>query len=332
MKKRKILVTGGAGFIGSNIVLDQLAKGNDVWVIDSLITGSMANLKVFENNPAFRFDQDDLCTWSKLPEAVAWADRIFHMAATVGQKLVLKQPVLTVTNNIDGCESILKAMVKMKSKAFLLIASTSELYAHSKENPDGTVSETALISFDTAVVQQNTYPLAKLTNEVMGLSYAYEFGIKCTIARIFNSIGPNQTPAYGMVVPNFVNQALSQAPLTVYGDGLQTRSFIDVRDTANILDLILDHPESTNQIYNVGQDKECSILELARLIIKKTGSASKIRFVPYEEAYFGLPFIDVRRRQPDASKLKKLTGYSPKWTLDETIEYILTNREKQAFK
>ncbi|MEI8366305.1 MAG: NAD-dependent epimerase/dehydratase family protein [Parachlamydiaceae bacterium] len=333
MEKRKILITGGAGFIGSNIAANELAKGHDVWVVDSLITGQLGNIQPYLKNPAFRFDQADISTWAKMPQAVSWADRIFHMAATVGQKYVLKHPVYTITNNIDGTEAIFKAMADTKTRARLVIASTSELYCHSKENPDGTVSETAEITMNTKVFQQATYPVGKLVNEVMGLSYAFEKGIHMTIARIFNTIGMNQSPAYGMVVPNFIDQALSQQPLTVYGDGLQSRSFIDARDTAVALDLLLDHPESSSEIYNVGQSKECNILDLARLIIKKTGSTSTIRYVSYEEAYFGLPFIDVRRRQPDTRKINKLTGFTPRWTLDDTIEMILQEKlNKQGCK
>ncbi|MEI8124942.1 MAG: NAD-dependent epimerase/dehydratase family protein [Parachlamydiaceae bacterium] len=331
MKKRKILVTGGAGFIGSNLVAEQLAKGNEVWAVDNLITGNTKNIGEALANPSFRFDEADIVSWNKLTEAVKWADRIFHMAASVGQKFVLKHPILTITNNIEGCQKILEAMVETGSKAALLIASTSELYCHSKENPDGTVSETAAITLMTRAFQQETYPVAKLSNEVMGLSYAFEKEIHCTIARIFNTVGINQTPAYGMVLPTFIDQALSQKPLTVYGDGLQKRSFVDVRDTIIALDLLLDYPESSGQIFNVGDDKECSVLDLAKLVIKQTGSSSDIRFVSYEEAYGGIPFIDVRRRQPDLKKIKKLTHFSPRWTLEDTIDSIVSKKKSQGY-
>jgi UDP-glucose 4-epimerase len=326
MKQKNILITGGAGFIGSNLAAYQLAKGNQVCIVDNLITGRMSNLEPLLKNPALRFEKADIADWKNLPEIVEWADYIFHMAGSVGQFFVLNHPIFTLSNNIHGCEAILKAMEKSNPKARLLIASTSELYVHSKENPDGTVSEDAIVSIFSDNFLQETYPVGKLVNEIMTQSYAYEKGLHCTIARIFNTVGVNQTGAYGMVVPSFIKQALSHQPLNVYGDGLQTRSFSDVRDTINALDLLLNTPESKGQIVNVGNDKECSILELAHLVLKKTNSPSEIRHVSYEEAY-GVPFTDVRRRQPDLKKLKRLTGFKERYTLADTIDSILETQK-----
>lgn len=329
MEKKNILVTGGAGFIGSNIVADQLAKGHHVAAVDNLVTGRMENLALSLKNPAFKFYQADLNQWDQIEEIIAWADCIFHMAGSVGQRFVLKNPVYTISNNIHGCENILKAMAKVNPKARLLIASTSELYCHSQENPDGTVSEDAIVSIHADNFLQETYPIGKLVNEVMALSFAYEKGLHCTIARIFNTIGVNQSGAYGMVVPTFIKQALKNEPITIYGDGKQTRSFSDVRDTINALDLLISTPQSKGEVVNVGNDKECSINALADLIKKKTQSQSKIVYMSYEDAY-GVPFTDVRRRQPDLKKLKRLTNYQEKWTLADTIDSILENLSKKS--
>lgn len=321
-----ILITGGAGFIGSNMANYQLKKGHKVWVVDSLVTGRLSNIEPLLSNPNMHFDQADLIEWKDLQKAVEWADYIFHYAGSVGQKFVLKNPVYTITNNIHGCESVLKAMAKSNKSARLIITSTSELYCHSQENPDGTVSEDAITSFLPNNFLQDTYPVGKLVNEIMSLAYAHEKGLHCTIARIFNTIGVNQSSAYGMVVPTFIEQAINNKPLTVYGDGLQTRSFSDVRDTNTALDLLLRASGSKGEIVNVGNDKECRIIDLANLVRKKTGCSSGIVYVPYKEAY-GAMFVDVLRRQPNLSKLKKLTDFEQKWTLEDTIDHILAQKK-----
>lgn len=326
MEKKHVLVTGGAGFIGSNMAAFQLEKGNDVWVVDSLITGRKSNIDPFLLNPSFRYDQADLSAWPNMLKAVEWADTIFHFAGSVGQRFVLKNPTYTISNNIHACEEVLKAMEQVKSKAPILLASTSELYCHSIENPDGTVSEDAIMNFLPNNFLQDTYPVGKFANEIMGLSYGYEKGLYCTIARIFNTIGVNQSLSYGMVVPNFIEQATNNKPITIFGDGLQTRSFSDVRDTITALDLLINTPKSRGEVVNVGNDKECRIIDLANLIKKMTNSQSDIVHMSYEEAY-GVPFTDVRRRQPDLRKLKKLTGYQEKWTLENTIDSILSAKK-----
>ena len=322
MKKKHVLITGGAGFIGSNLVSDQLAKGHEVCVIDNLVTGRISNIESHLKNPALRFIQADIVECKNLSEVVEWADWIFHMAASVGQRYVLSHPVSTLSNNICSCEMILKAMSEFNPQARLLIASTSELYCKSRENLDGTVSEDAIISIHSENFLQDTYPVGKLVNEVMAQAFSYEKNLSCTVARIFNTIGINQTSAYGMAVPTFIKQALNHQPITVYGDGLQSRSFVDVRDTVRALDLLLENSASKGEIVNVGNDEECSILDLASLIKKKTNSPSEIIHLSYQEAY-GVPFQDVRRRKPDLKKLKHLTGYQKHWTLEDTIDSIL---------
>lgn len=320
---RKILITGGSGFIGSHMAAFQLNQGNRVWVVDNLITGRLSNIQSLLSHQYFQFDNSEISLWHDLPKAVEWADEIYHFAGSVGQKFVLSHPIYTISNNIHGCEEIVKSMAAMNKNAKLLITSTSELYCHSKENDDGTVSEDAVMSFLPNNFLQDTYPVGKLVNEIMALAYSYEKGLHCTIARVFNTIGVNQSLSYGMVVPTFIHQALQNIPLTIYGDGLQTRSFSDVRDTVAALDLLMKSPNSCGEIVNVGNDKECRILDLAKLIIEKTNSKSQLTYISYEEAY-GVPFTDVKRRQPCLKKLRQLTGFQQKWALSDTIDSILS--------
>ncbi len=319
-----VLITGGAGFIGSNLAELLLSKGDKVWVVDNLQTGQMKNIQPFEKNKNFQFSNADICEWDELKKAVQWADRIYHLAANIGQKKVLANPLQTISNNIRGCEVILDAMHATKSKAKILISSTSELYYHSENDSEGRVKENAMIKFHSGKFRQEAYSLSKLVNEVMLLGYAHAMGIHCVIARVFNTIGVNQCATYGMVVPSFIEQALANQPLTVFGDGKQKRSFSDVRDTVQALYLLLESPEAKGEVVNVGNDVECSILDLAKLVKEITKSASEIKFLSYQEAYGVDEFEDVRRRRPNLHKLKSLTGFTPVYSLKETINEILS--------
>lgn len=329
MKKERILITGGLGFIGSNMAGYHLSKGREVWAIDNMKTAGIKNLEPHSGNPALRFDRADVRTWPYLRDAVKWADRIFHFAASVGQKFVLNNPVYTFINNVESCNKLLEAMEQTSAHARCLLASSSEVYSYCTENQKGIFSETEILGIPPGNCLQKTYPVSKLANEILALAYAYEKGFHCTIARIFNTIGVNQSPAYGMVVPTFIKQASSNQPLMIFGDGLQSRAFSDVRDTIQALDLLLDHSESKGEIYNVGGDWEYSIIDLAHLIIRKMNSHSEIRYLSYEEAH-GIPFIDIRKRQPNLEKLKALTGFTCRWTLEDTIDTILRAREKEV--
>lgn len=319
--KKNILVTGGAGFIGSNVVRHHLAKGNNVWTVDNLQTGRKSNIDSLLSDPSFQFNHADLRTWPKLQQAVDWADRIYHMAADVGQRFVIANPIGTLTNNIRSYEVVLEALSKSSSKPRLILASTSGLYAHSEADANGRFKEDAVTSFPSGEFIQQAYPIGKLVNEVMTLAYVHEKGLHCTIARIFNSIGLNQSPAYGFVVPTFIKQALANLPLTVFGDGLQRRSFINVRDTAAAMELLIENDKSKGEIVNVGYETDCSIIDLAKTIIKRTGSKSEIVYVPYQEAY-GMDFFDVRERRPNLEKLKRLTGFHSTRTLEQTIDEL----------
>ncbi len=321
MSGKKILVTGGAGFIGSHIVAHHMKEGDEVWVVDNLQTGRLENIEPYRINSHFQFDQADLRLWPKLEKAVGWATHIYHMIADVGQKYVITHPIDTLSNNIESFELVLQAAVKTGGRQKILLSSTSEIYGHSNIPSDGTIDEHAIVSFPSGEFVQQTYPISKLVNEIMALSYVHEKKLDCTIARIFNTIGLNQTSTYGMVFPNFIEEALSGRPITVYGNGSQSRSFCNVHDTVKGLTLILEHPKCVGQIINVGNDRECSILELAKLIKKQTKSSSEIVFIPYKEAY-GIDFVDIQKRRPNLKKLKKITGYQPEWTLEQTIEEV----------
>lgn len=324
---KNILVTGGAGFIGSHIVNHHIEKGDHVWAVDNLISGRTSNIKQFQNHPSFKFDQADVCNWPKMQEAVNWADGIYHMAAIVGQYHVLAKPIETLFNNVRSCESILEAMSKTQKKGRLLIASTSSVYIHSDTDVNGTSLENSKICFPSGIFIQEAYPLSKFTTEVMGLSALFENDVDCTIARIFNTIGVNQHSHYGMVVPSFIEQALKGLPITIYGTGKQTRCFMNVHDTVEVFNLLLENPKSKGEIYNVGNDLECSIIDLAKLVREITQSKSEIVYIPYKEAY-GIDFFDVQRRVPNLEKLKNLIEFRPKWTLEQTIQEIMESYKR----
>ncbi len=316
--REKVFVTGGAGFIGSWICKYHLDKGDEVWALDNLTTGREENLSSFRENSHFKFTQDNLLAWQDLPKAIEFATRIYHFAAIVGQKVVTTTPGIALEENIRGCEILLKTMADLKSKAKIIIASSSEVYGIGVES---SFKEDEIISFQPTQYIQNSYSLSKFENETMAQIYADRHGLFCVAARLFNTAGPRQTGRYGMVIPRFIQQCLKDEPLTVYGDGRQTRSFCHVLDTVTMLDLLLSHPESSGSVCNVGNDQEITILELAELIKKELGSKSEIVFIPYTDVY-GFNFKDVLRRKPDLTKMKKLLNFTPKRSLQEIIRSI----------
>jgi len=337
-----VLVTGGAGFIGSNLAEHHLNKGDKVHVVDDLSTGSVANLNAFQNHPHFRFTKADILVWDDLYKSVAWADRIYHMAAVVGVHKVLAEPIHCLATNIAGCERVLRAASANGWKPQIVIPSTAEVYGEAttagevvpSETEDfaGFCEDTELTIGSTAIKRWN-YPISKITNEALGLSYGQAFGMGVLIARLFNSVGPRQTGRYGMVLPRFVKQAVAGEPITVYGDGSQTRSFCDVRDTVMLLDSLAANPDSAGEIINVGNNREISIRELAGLVKELAQSTSPIVFIPYHEAY-GEGNVETYRRKPDLAKLFAHTTYRHQWTLEETIQDLIerekTNREDAA--
>lgn len=320
----RLLITGGAGFIGSHLATHHISNGDEVWVIDNLSTGSIANLKEVASNPLFRFTQADLLNCSELEKAVSWADGIYHLAAVVGQNVVITHPCQVITSNINGCLKLLEFLAE-KPSCRLLIASTSEVYG---QDGKSSFQEEAPLTFPSAECIQVNYPLSKYVNETMALSYVQEKKIECVIARLFNTTGPNQTGRYGMVVPRFISQALAGEPLTVFGDGSQTRSFCDVRDTISMLSRLMLTPGISGEIFNVGNDREISILDLAKLIVEQSKSNSSITFTSYEIAY-GMPFKDTLRRCPNLKKIQEKCGLMPNFTLEQTLDWMIKTKSQE---
>ncbi len=322
-----VLITGGAGFIGSHLAEHHLALGDHVYVVDNLSTGSLANLKPFRSHPAFRFAEADILHWDGLGEAVAWADRIYHMAAVVGVKKVLEDPVAVMAINMTGTERILRAIHHGGWNPEVIIASTSEVYGF---NPESSFAETANIVLPSAGRLRWTYAVTKLADEFLAFSYARKYGLHIVVVRLFNTIGPNQVGHYGMVVPSFVRQAVNNDPLTIFGEGDQTRSFCDVRDTVVALDRLAGCPEAWGEVVNVGNDQEISIRGLAELIVQRACSASPLHYMSYKDAY-GEEFEDVTHRRPVLNKLHALTGFMPEWKLSDTLDDLI-ERERSKIR
>ena len=312
-----VLITGGAGFIGSHIAEYHLNRGDQVYVIDDLSTGTMENIAGFMDNPHFQFEQDNILTCAHLARAVFWADRIYHMAAVIGFFRVLENPIDVLATNISGCERLLRAVAEDKWRPRVVIASSSSVYGGNTKVPHSEEDELILKS---AAHSLWSYSISKLADESFALAYIRKKNARINIVRFFNTIGPRQTGRYGMVVPRLVHQAISGKPLTVYGDGEQTRSFCDVRDTVAMLDALVNNDKSVNEIVNLGNDHETSINELALLIKKITQSDSLIEHVSYEEAYNEQLLDDTRRRVPCLNKLKSLVSYKHQWSLKDTIQ------------
>lgn len=320
-----VLVTGGAGFIGSHLVEYHLQRGDKVHAVDTLTTGKMENIAPFLEHPRLHFDQADILTWDGLEKSAAWADRIYHMAAEVGVYRVLAEPIKVMATNIAGCERVLRAVTVGGWKPQMVIASSSEVYGHT------TAAE--LREDDDLIIRSGArsrwnYAVSKLADEAIGLSYARKYGLPIAIVRFFNTTGPRQTGRYGMVVPRFVRQVIDNKPLTIYGDGNQTRSFCDVRDTVVALDLLAANPASAGEIVNVGNNREISIRELAELVRERAGSRSPLQFIPYLQAY-GEEFEDIPHRRPALDKLSRLTGFSHCWTLEATLDDLIA-RQRQS--
>ena len=314
-----ILITGGAGFIGSNLVAHHLAKGDTVHVVDNLSTGSLRNIEAFRTHPKFSFDQADLLVWKRLISAVVKADRIYHLAAIVGVKKVLLDPRAVMETNIAATDRLFRAADAAHPEIQILVASSSEVYGF---NTQPAFSETDDIVLRSAGRLRWCYAVTKLTDEYLAYAFMKSAGVHVSIVRLFNTIGLNQTGQYGMVVPNFVQQAVRNQPLSIFGDGTQTRSFCDVRDTIVNLDLLCTNPASNGEIVNVGNDAEISITDLAKLIIARSQSKSEIKYQSYEQAY-GLEFEDITHRRPILKKMYALTNHQPQWTLVQTIDSLI---------
>jgi UDP-glucose 4-epimerase len=314
----RVLITGGAGFIGSHLADAYLQRGDDVLVIDDLSTGTIENIRHLKKNPRFHYTIDSVHNQPVTAELVDQSDLIFHLAAAVGVKLIVESPVRTIETNVRGTEVILALANKKKKR--VLIASTSEVYGLSADVP---FREDGNLVMGPTTKGRWSYACSKAIDEFLALAYWREKKLPTTIVRLFNTVGPRQTGRYGMVIPTFVKQALAGRPITVYGDGKQTRCFGYVGDVVGALIKLMDRAESVGQVYNIGSDEEISIFKLAEKVKELTNSNSEIVFVPYDEAYEE-GFEDMPRRVPHISKIHQLVGFRPEMTLEGILQTVIS--------
>jgi UDP-glucose 4-epimerase len=315
----RILITGGAGFIGSHLSDTLLAAGHEVYVLDDLSTGSIDNISHLKGRPAFHYTIDSVFNDPLVAELVDRADVIFHLAAAVGVKLIVEQPVHTIETNVHGTEVILRHAAKKKKLVF--IASTSEVYGKSTAVP---YREDADLVMGATTRHRWAYACSKALDEFLALAYWKEKKLPTVICRFFNTVGPRQTGRYGMVVPTFVRQALAGEPITVFGDGTQSRSFTYVGDVVGALLKLMVEPRAIGEVFNLGNTEEVTIRALAERIKARTSSTSEIQVIPYDDAYEA-GFEDMPRRVPDLSKIARLIGYEAKVGLDEIIERVVAD-------
>jgi UDP-glucose 4-epimerase len=313
----RVLITGGAGFIGSHLADAYLQRGDDVLVIDDLSTGTIENIRHLKDHPRFNYTIDSVHNQPVTAELVDQSDVIFHLAAAVGVKLIVESPVRTIETNVRGTEVVLALANKKQKK--VLIASTSEVYGLSTDVP---FREDGNLVMGATTKGRWSYACSKAIDEFLALAYWREKKLPTIIVRLFNTVGPRQTGRYGMVIPTFVRQALAGRPITVYGNGKQTRCFGYVGDVTGALVKLMDHPESVGQVFNIGSSEEISILQLAEKVKELTESKSEIVFVPYDEAYEE-GFEDMPRRVPDISKIKQLVGFNPDMPLDGILQSVI---------
>jgi UDP-glucose 4-epimerase len=309
----KAFITGGAGFVGSHLAERLLALGHEVLVLDNLATGSIDNIAHLKSESRFSYVIDSVTNESLLAEMIDRCDVVYHLAAAVGVKLIVEQPVHTIETNVHGTEVVLKHA--NKKKKLVVIASTSEVYGKSTDVP---FREGADVVLGPSMKHRWAYACSKLIDEFLALAYWKEKKLPVVIARLFNTVGPRQTGQYGMVLPTFVRQALAGHPVTVFGDGTQSRSFTDVSDVVDALVALASEPRAVGEVFNIGNVGEISIRDLAARVVQLTRSTSPIHFIPYDQAYEE-GFEDMPRRVPDLSKLEALIGYQPKVQLDEII-------------
>jgi UDP-glucose 4-epimerase len=313
----RVLITGGAGFIGSHLSDLYVSRGDEVFVIDDLSTGSFQNIAHLKGHPLFRYTIDSVHNQPVMAELIDQCDVVFHLAAAVGVKLIVESPVRTIETNVRGTEVVLAQANKKKKK--VLVASTSEVYGLSSEVP---FREDGNLVMGATTKGRWSYACSKAIDEFLALAYWREKKLPTVVVRLFNTVGPRQTGQYGMVIPTFVKQALSGRPLTVYGDGSQTRCFGYVKDVVGALVALMDKEEAVGEVFNIGSSEEVSIMQLAERVKELTGSKSEIVTVPYDEAYEE-GFEDMPRRVPDTSKVSALTGFKPTVALDQILQSVI---------
>ncbi|MDY0356697.1 MAG: SDR family NAD(P)-dependent oxidoreductase [Sedimentisphaerales bacterium] len=320
----KALITGGAGFIGSHLAERLLSDGHDVVVLDNLSTGRLENIEAFREHVRFQFIRGDIRDTSLVQLLAAECDVIFHLAAAVGVQLIADDPVRTIETNIGGTETVLEIANKFNRR--ILIASTSEVYGKSESIPFR--EEDDLVLGSTSLSRWS-YACSKAVDEFLGQAYYQQYGLGVVIARFFNTIGPRQTGRYGMVVPRFVEWALKDEPICIYGTGAQSRCFCYVQDVVDAVVGLMQCDRAVGQIFNVGSSEEVSIKQLADKVVELTGSRSAQEFVPYEVAY-GRPIEDMMRRVPSTERIRRAIGWQPKTSLDETLRFIIAEHRGGA--
>jgi len=320
----KILITGGAGFIGSNLARKYLDRGDDVYVLDNLSTGKLDNIQYFleKYKKQFFFQNGTILEDDILMEMTGIVDYVIHLAAAVGVKYIIDNPLESMETNIVGTENVLKWARKFKKKVF--IASSSEVYGDQEKAP---LEEEDSVVYGPSVKLRWSYAASKLVDEFLALAYYRTLGFPVVICRFFNIIGPNQTGEYGMVVPRFIECALKERNIPVYGDGNQSRTFTYIEDAVDAIMKMMDSNKCVGQIMNIGGEEEIKIIDLAQRIVDLTGSKSKIELIPYKKVY-NSDFDDMKRRVPSLKKIKELIKYSPKYDLNRALKEIIEHRVK----
>lgn len=322
----KILITGGAGFIGSHLSDRLLERGDEVFVVDDLSTGSLANVEQHQDQEKFHLVVDTILNEAVMNELVFKCDQIYHMAAAVGVKLIMNRPVETLETNVKGTEMVLMLANRYKKK--VLIASSSEVYGKvmDGENTTHLLEDTDRLMGSTTK-RRWAYACSKALDEFLALAYYEEKKLPVIIVRLFNTVGPRQTGQYGMVIPNFVQKALIDKPITVYGGGSQSRSFTYMADVIDVLIKLMAEPEAVGKIFNVGNEEEVTIKDLALMVKEMTGSSSEIEYISYEKAY-GPGYEDMQRRCPDITRLKDFMNFKPKTDLKGIIQSVIDYYKK----
>jgi UDP-glucose 4-epimerase len=313
----RYLITGGAGFIGSHLADALVSRGDEVLVLDDLSTGRIENLASCLKSGAAEFVEGSILDEELVARCVGATDVCLHLAAAVGVELILERPLDSLIRNVRGSDIVISAVAANGSK--VLVASSSEVYG---KNNSGPLQETSDRILGPPTTSRWAYSTAKAFSEVLANAYAYEEGSEAIVVRFFNTVGPRQTGSYGMVLPRFVQQALAGEPLTVYGDGTQTRCFTHVTDVTEAVLCLCDEGAAIGKTFNIGSPNEISILELAQRVLERTGSASEVALVPYEMAY-AEGFEEIGRRHPDLSQIKRIAGWQPRRTIDDMIDDVV---------
>ena len=320
-RKFRALITGGAGFLGSHLAAALLENGHEVLILDDLSTGNIENIRGLRGHPGLQYWVDSIANKSLLAELVDECDIVFHLAAAVGVRLIVESPVRTIETNVNGTELVLKAASKKKKPVF--IASTSEVYGKNAQVP---FREDDDLVLGATTKGRWSYAASKLLDEFLALAYWKEKKLPVFVARFFNIVGPRQSSRYGMVLPNFISQALAGADVTVFGTGKQTRCFCFVGDAVEAITALVQKPQAIGEVLNIGSQQEISIEDLARQVISRLGSKSKLRYIPYELAY-EQGFEDMPRRVPSLEKIQWLTAWQPVTSLDTCIDLVARHME-----